>query len=96
MVQQDATADARMRLTLHVPEDADVYLVGQKMTMTGETRTFESPELQSGQSYVYPIRIEVVRNGETIAVEHQQVVRAGDNLELEFVEQSNEIALANR
>jgi hypothetical protein len=38
----------------------------------------------------------VVRNGETISVEHQQVVRAGDSIELEFVEQTNQLALASR
>lgn len=73
----------KAQIVFRVPTDASIYLVGQKMTVTGEVRTFNSPVLQAGQKFGYPIRVEVTRDGKTFKAEGTQLVRAGDRVELE-------------
>lgn len=70
-------------MVFHVPAEASIYLKGQKMTSNGALRTFNSPVLKTGQTYAYPIRVELVRNGQTLQAEGVQMVRAGDRVELQ-------------
>jgi len=67
-------------LVVQVPEDAVVYLVGQKMSITGPERHFRIPISDAGREYTYPVRVEVVRNGETLASETQHKIRAGQQV----------------
>jgi uncharacterized protein (TIGR03000 family) len=65
------------RIVLNVPEDARVYLQDQRMTLTGPVRRFVSPQLQNGRDYLYTIRVEVDRNGETLTRTTEARVRGG-------------------
>jgi uncharacterized protein (TIGR03000 family) len=68
------------RLDVRVPEEAKVYLQDQPMTLNGPVRRFVSPTLEPGRDYVYTIRIEVQRNGQTISETRQARVRAGQQV----------------
>ncbi|MCA9082037.1 MAG: TIGR03000 domain-containing protein [Planctomycetaceae bacterium] len=72
----------KAQIVLHVPADADVYLVGQKMTTAGELRTFNSPVLEAGKTFGYPIRVELQHEGKTFKAEGKQLVRSGDHVEI--------------
>ncbi|MCA9116112.1 MAG: TIGR03000 domain-containing protein [Planctomycetaceae bacterium] len=77
-----ATTSKSATLVVKVPENARVYLQDQKMTLTGTTRRFYSPALDSSKSYVYTVRVEVDRDGRTITRETEATVTAGGNVEV--------------
>lgn len=83
--------DGKARITMSVPSDAMVYLVGQKMTLTGTERTFTSPVLTPGKDFGYPIRIELANGEKTLAVDAKQIVRANANIDLKVVVADGEL-----
>lgn len=88
-----AQSDNRARIQLNVPEDAIVYLVGQKMSLTGQQRTYRLPALEDGKTYDYPIKVEVVRNGVPVTVEHSQPVSSGVTSKIVIVEQAGQLVV---
>ena len=69
-------------LKLNVLANADVYLVGQKMTMTGTVRQFRIP-VKAGKTYEYPIRVELKQDGRTIVTTLSEKVTAGATVEVD-------------
>ncbi len=72
----------RAQLTLSVPGNAVVYLSNQRMTLEGTVREFVVPGLKAGMQYRYPIRVEVVRDGQTYSANSEQQIQAGQQLNL--------------
>ncbi len=73
-------------LVMSVPESAVVYLMGQRMTLTGTTRRFRIPLKENGKDYGYQIRVETARDGQTLTAESTPKIRSGHQLELKVVE----------
>lgn len=74
------------RLVFALPEDADVYLSGQKMSTLGVARTFTVGVNDPKLIYRYDIRVEVVRNGKKyFKQETLKILRAGTILEIEVI-----------
>ncbi|MCA9052997.1 MAG: TIGR03000 domain-containing protein [Planctomycetaceae bacterium] len=73
----------KAQLVLHVPAQAQVYLLNQQMTVGGAVRTFNSPKLKEGTVYGYMVRVEYTHNGQKLIAEGKQRVRAGDRIEIE-------------
>lgn len=88
-----AASTTPSRLRLQVPEDATVYLVGQRMNQTGARRSYRLPELPAGQSYEYPVVVQVVRQGRTISTQFSELVAAGVTKEITVVEQSGQLVV---
>ncbi len=82
-------------LVFHLPEDAEVYFFDQKMMLEGATRTFNSPALEAGQAYAYPIRVALQRDGKTYEASAQQLVHSGQRIELtvQFDEAAGQLSL---
>lgn len=86
-------------LVVKVPADAVVYLVDQKMSITGTERRFRIPVADPGKEYTYPIRVEVVRDGKTLVSRSEQKVRGGQRFEFavaESVDDGELVAIARR
>lgn len=86
-------------LVVRVPKDATVYLVDQKMTLTGTERRYRIPLADPGKEYTYPIRIEVVRDGKTLVSRSEQKVRGGQRFEVAVAENVDDhelVAVAKR
>src|SRR6516162_9024399 len=45
-----------VRLTVHVPAGAEIWVEGEKTKQTGSSRLFYSPPIVPGKNYVYEIR----------------------------------------
>ena len=45
------------KVTLHVPETAEVFIEGEKLKQNGPTREFVSPPLPEGQRFVYAVLV---------------------------------------
>jgi len=80
-------ASDRAQLVLSVPAGADVYLVNQKlvnqkMASQGAVRRCSSTVLKEGATFGYPIRVDVVINGQKYSTSAKQLIRRGDVVEL--------------
>jgi uncharacterized protein (TIGR03000 family) len=67
-------------LNVNVPADAKVYLQDQLMPLEGTQRRFVSPELPVGSQHVYNVRVDVVRDGQTVSKTTQALVTAGQEI----------------
>lgn len=74
--------DGVARVSLRVPEDAEVWIEGVKMRQTGERRHFVTPPLKSGKAYEYEIRVAWTENGRPAAETQRLAVHAGDRASL--------------
>ncbi|MFM7037584.1 MAG: TIGR03000 domain-containing protein [Planctomycetaceae bacterium] len=86
-------------LLVQVPADATVYLMDQKMSLTGTQRQYSIPLQQAGVDFTYRIRVEVVRDGKTLVSSSEQNVRAGQKYVVavsETAENSSLVTVAGR
>jgi len=60
-----------------LPADARLTVDGVPTRSTSNVRAFATPVLRPGQAYHYTLRAEVTRNGQTVQVERQVPVAAG-------------------
>src|SRR5262249_25551942 len=81
-----APAGKAATVSVQLPADATLYGDGVKADLASETRTFRTPALTQGRDYYYPIKAEVVRNGETISQSRRVIVRAGQTSRVTFGE----------
>jgi uncharacterized protein (TIGR03000 family) len=70
-----------------------VYLSGQKMNQTGARRSYRLPELPAGQSYDYPVVVQVVRQGRTVTARFSEPMSAGVTKEVTVAEQSGQLVV---
>ena len=52
--------------------------------MTSTRRTFNTPQLASGQAYYYIVRAEMVRDGKTVSASKRVIVKAGQEVKASF------------
>ena len=73
-----------VHITVRLPDNADLWVNGTKMTPTGAVREFVTPSLTPGQKYSYEIRARWTDNDRTTDREQTVVFAPGDNLEVLF------------
>jgi uncharacterized protein (TIGR03000 family) len=70
-------------LTLHVPENAKVYLAGRLTKATGTTRVYRSSVLADGEEWNdYVVRVEYEIDGQLVAKEKTLTLRGGDRRDM--------------
>jgi uncharacterized protein (TIGR03000 family) len=84
-------APNRAKLIVELPADAKLYIDDQPMKTTSGRRTFHTPALQSGQTYYYMLRAEVVRDGKPVREERRVILRPGEVVRADF----NDLAPSN-
>jgi uncharacterized protein (TIGR03000 family) len=70
--------NARAHLTIDVPVGATVFLDGQRTNWPAGKREFQTPDLVAGHTYYYDLRVEVVRDGQTLTETRRIVLRPGE------------------
>ena len=83
---QIASADEPVNttVTLHVPEEARVYLDGHEMKQQGGTRVFETTKLRAGEELEnYSVRV-ITGDGEGESREKLLTLVGGETREIEF------------
>lgn len=78
------TPTARASVVVRLPADAKLFADGRALTLTGAERKFVSPELPTGQEFVYKFTAEYERDGETVSVTKKVAVRAGLTVSVAF------------
>jgi uncharacterized protein (TIGR03000 family) len=76
----------RATVVVKLPADARLSADGRQLNLTGPERKFVSPELPTGQEFVYRFKVEYDRDGETVSVTKKVPVRAGGTATIEFVD----------
>ena len=71
-------------VTVKLPADARLYVDGVLCPLTTASRSFDTPELNAGQSYYYTLKAEVVRAGKKHANSQRVLVEAGKQVTVEF------------
>lgn len=79
-------------IVVNLPADARLIVEGMVTQSTGTRRTFVSPALPPGQSYVYTIRAEIAANGRTSTQTQEVIVRGGETSNVTFNLSSGTIA----
>jgi uncharacterized protein (TIGR03000 family) len=77
-----STQAATLQVT--VPPTAEVWIEGQKTTQTGPERTFRSPPLESGKSYLYTVRARWMEAGGAVEQFQAVTVSAGGTANVRF------------
>lgn len=86
-VAAEDTASAT--IIVKVPADGRVYFNGDPTKQTGTTRTYSTPDLRRGKSYVYEVKAEVVRNAKSVTKAKEITVRAGETTQADFSDLGN-------
>jgi uncharacterized protein (TIGR03000 family) len=63
-----------------VPQNAEVWIDGNKTFQTGPMREFVTPPLEPGQKFNYDIKARWTENGQEVVRERQLNFHAGDRL----------------
>jgi uncharacterized protein (TIGR03000 family) len=69
-----------------LPIDARLSADGRALNLTGAERRFVSPDLPTGQEFIYRFKVEYEREGETLSVTKRVAVRAGTTVTVEFTD----------
>lgn len=77
---------ARATVVVKLPADARLFADNRALNLTGAERKFVSPELPTGQEFVYRFKAEYERDGELVSVTKKVTVRAGFAVAVEFTD----------
>jgi len=78
------TSDGPAQITVRLPNNADLWFDGVKMTETGPVRVFSTPSLSVDRKYAYTIRIRWIEGDTTIDQTRKVMFSAGDKLDVSF------------
>ncbi len=82
----EAVAPSRARLIVDVPADAKLYIDDTAMKAPSDHRTYQTPDLEPGQTYYYEVRVEAQRDGKPVSETRRVLVRAGQEVHADFTD----------
>jgi uncharacterized protein (TIGR03000 family) len=82
------------QLAIDLPTDAKLYVDDHAMKSASAHRVFTTPTLDSGKTYYYILRAEVVRDGKTVSQDRRVILRAGDRITASFADLGKEPVVA--
>jgi uncharacterized protein (TIGR03000 family) len=80
-----APATAPVTIDVLVPENAELWIEGKKMSQTTTQRKFISPPLETGRSFNYEFRIRFKEDGREQTKSRSLDVFAGEHYTVDFV-----------
>jgi uncharacterized protein (TIGR03000 family) len=80
--------DTAVVLDVRVPANAEIWVNGVKMHLTGASREFVSPPLTPSQVGTYDLRARWEEDGQQVQRTRRVTVRAGDRLSINFINPS--------
>ncbi|MFO0964702.1 MAG: TIGR03000 domain-containing protein [Gemmataceae bacterium] len=85
--EETSTSD-RARVTVKLPADAKLWVDSSYCPLTSDVRSFTTPKLEAGRQYYYTIRMEVDRDGQTLARSQRVYVSAGQSVSVDLSDMS--------
>lgn len=83
-------------LAVDVPAEAKVFVNGKATTSTGTHRVYASYGLKPGYTYNYQVRVEIVREGQTLSETKHARLAAGRSADLAFDFKATDTQLAGK
>jgi uncharacterized protein (TIGR03000 family) len=72
------------RITVKLPSTARLWVDNVNCPITSSERSFNTPALAPGQQYYYTLRMEVEKDGQTVAENRRVFVAAGQRVSVDF------------
>jgi uncharacterized protein (TIGR03000 family) len=85
---------ARAKVRIEIPADARLYVDGTLMKTGSSVRQFQTPPLNPQQTYVYDLKAELVRDGQSYTEVRQIVIRPGQEASASFAGMEERAAAA--
>jgi len=82
--KQEEVSIAPATIVVSLPADARLTVDGNATRSTSDRRTFVTPALESGETYMYTLRAEVVVDGQASVQTQEVAVRAGQTTDVTF------------
>jgi uncharacterized protein (TIGR03000 family) len=89
---KESAAPKEAKLIVDLPADAKLFIDDQPMQVTNQHPVFVTPGLQTGKTYYYDVRAEIMREGKPVSDTKRVVFHAGDELRESFVSLENKTA----
>jgi uncharacterized protein (TIGR03000 family) len=67
-----------------VPADAEVWIEGVKTRQTGGERSYTTPPLAEGQTYIYDVKAHWVEGGRPVERTREVRFKAGEHVRIDF------------
>jgi uncharacterized protein (TIGR03000 family) len=80
----ESAAPTKAKLIVELPSNATLFIDDNKMTTTSNHRVFNTPELETGETYFYMLRAEVVKDGTPVTVTKRVILKPGDAITADF------------
>ncbi|HEV2948301.1 MAG TPA: TIGR03000 domain-containing protein [Gemmataceae bacterium] len=77
---QPSIPDNAVLIGIRVPDNAQIWVDGEKTTQTGTFREFVTPPLELGQQYSYDIKARWTENGQEVVRDRKVTFHGGDRL----------------
>jgi len=84
--ETNGVTSTQAKLVVDMPADAKLFVDDQLMKSTAARREFKTPVLETGATYYYILRAEMVVDGQTRTQTKQVILRAGDVIQTSFPE----------
>jgi uncharacterized protein (TIGR03000 family) len=82
----DTTRPAPVYLDVRLPANAEVTVEKEKTKQTGPRRSFISPPIAPGRTFVYELSAKWMENGQEVIRTRKVNVRAGQQVMVDFIE----------
>jgi uncharacterized protein (TIGR03000 family) len=82
--KQESRSSAPATIIVNIPAGARLIVDGAPTSSTTERRTLITPNLEFGSTYVYTMRAEIVRDGQTVVETKEVTVRGGETSTVQF------------
>jgi uncharacterized protein (TIGR03000 family) len=88
--EKEANLGNAAAVVLKAPVGARLSVEGRTIPRTSAQDTFRTPDLEPGSAYTYAFKVEVVREGQTVAYTKEVKVQAGRVSEADFTKLATE------
>jgi uncharacterized protein (TIGR03000 family) len=89
---EEASTSSPATIVVSLPAEAKLTVDGNATRSTTDRRTFTTPALEAGQTFVYSLRAEIVRDGQVAEQIQEVAVRAGETTNVSFTFASQGVA----
>ncbi len=89
---EEEVSNAPATIEVNLPAEAKLTVDGNPTRSTSDRRTFITPALEAGVSFVYTLRAEIVRDGQNAVQSQDVTVRAGETTQVSFTFASQGVA----
>jgi uncharacterized protein (TIGR03000 family) len=76
--------ESTARVTVTLPSDAKLWVDNVECPLTSSVRTFSTPALNPEQRYFYNLKVEIVRDGQTLSETQRVVITPGQEARVDF------------